>query len=123
VIKAVRLGRPEDAGEIERYTGDGAVQLLLADAAVVGSWGGSGAAWDWSVATGLAARFPLLLAGGLTAANVGAAIAAVRPLGVDVASGVEINGNTDPVKVGAFIQSVKRIPVVPLFPRWERGQG
>jgi phosphoribosylanthranilate isomerase len=109
VIKVVRLGLPDEAGQIERYTGDGAVELLLADAAVAGSWGGSGAAWDWSVAAGLAARFPLLLAGGLTPANVATAIKAVHPLGVDIASGVETNGLTDPEKVRVFIQTVKRI--------------
>jgi phosphoribosylanthranilate isomerase len=123
VIKAIRLGVPDEAAQVERYTGDAAVDLLLADAAVAGSWGGSGAAWDWSAAAGVAARFPLLLAGGLTVHNVGAAIAAVRPLGVDVASGVETDGLTDPDKIRAFIQTVKRIPNVPLSPQWERGPG
>jgi phosphoribosylanthranilate isomerase len=55
----------------------------------------------------VAARFPLLLAGGLTAENVAGAVAAVRPWGVDVASGVETNGQTDPEKVRAFVRRAK----------------
>jgi phosphoribosylanthranilate isomerase len=73
------------------------------DAPVAGSWGGSGRGWDWALAAPLARRLPLLLAGGLNAANVGAAVAAVRPWGVDVASGVETDGQTDPEKVAAFV--------------------
>jgi phosphoribosylanthranilate isomerase len=114
VIKAVRLTAPDEASRIETYTAGSSVRFLLADAAVAGSWGGSGAAWDWSAAAYLAARFPLLLAGGLNAENVGEAITVVRPFGVDVASGVETNGHTDPEKVHAFIQTVKHVPVAPL---------
>jgi phosphoribosylanthranilate isomerase len=114
VIKALRLASPDEAARIETYVEEEAVQLLLADAAVAGSWGGSGAAWDWSAAAYLAARFPLLLAGGLNTENVGGAITAVRPFGVDVASGVETNGHTDLEKVHAFIHTVKHVPVAPL---------
>ena len=116
IIKAVRLGEPEEAALLEAYTGDGGVELLLADATVSGAWGGSGQPWDWPNAAGLATRTRLLLAGGLTPHNVAAAIAAVQPFGVDVASGVETNGQTDPDKVRAFIKSVKSIPIVPLSP-------
>jgi phosphoribosylanthranilate isomerase len=106
-IKALRLSRAEDAGRFGEYTGDGGVALLLADAAVAGSWGGAGTTWDWAAAASVAARFPLLLAGGLTAENVAGAVAAVKPWGVDVASGVETNGQTDPEKVRAFVRRAK----------------
>jgi phosphoribosylanthranilate isomerase len=106
-IKALRLSRAEDAARVGEYTGDGGVALLLADAAVAGSWGGAGATWDWAAAASVAARFPLLLAGGLTAENVAGAVAAVKPWGVDVASGVETNGQTDPEKVRAFVRRAK----------------
>ena len=116
VIKAVRLARSDEAALLEAYTRDGGVTLLLADAAVSGAWGGSGQPWDWHTAAGLATRTRLLLAGGLTPQNVASAIAAVQPFGVDVASRVETDGQTDPDKVRAFIKSVKSIPIVPLSP-------
>ncbi len=106
VIKAVRLASQSEE-QVARLVEESGVALVLADAAVAGLWGGSGQAWDWRAAAGLAARYPLLLAGGLHAGNVGAAIAAVRPFGVDVASGVETGGVTDPQKVRDFIQSAK----------------
>lgn len=103
VIKAVRLRAPADVDLAAGYAAASGVAALLVDAPVAGSWGGSGQGWDWALAAPLARRVPLLLAGGLNAANVGAAVAAVRPWGVDVASGVETDGRTDPEKVAAFV--------------------
>ena len=54
-----------------------------------GPHSGAGAAIDWQAAAPIARRSKLVLAGGLNAANVAAAILAVRPYGVDVSSGVE----------------------------------
>ena len=54
-----------------------------------GKVSGSGLTADWGLARALAARTELLLAGGLNADNVAAAIRSVRPFGVDVSSGVE----------------------------------
>lgn len=64
---------------------------LAPDARVLfeGPRSGTGQVADWSAARALAARCALILAGGLAPANVGEAIAAVRPFGVDVSSGVE----------------------------------
>ena len=50
---------------------------------------GQGRRADWRAAAMLARRSELILGGGLDAGNVAAAIAAVRPFGVDVSSGVE----------------------------------
>lgn len=81
---------------------------FLVDAAVKGVYGGSGVTADWSAAAELARRYPLLLAGGLTPENVGAAIGQVKPWGVDVASGVESGaGEKDAAKMSAFVKAVK----------------
>lgn len=79
----------------------------LVDAHVPGAWGGTGVAADWQAAATLARLWPLLLAGGLTPDNVGAAIRAVGPLGVDVSSGVETDKVKDPAKIRAFIAAVR----------------
>jgi phosphoribosylanthranilate isomerase len=120
VIQVVEF--PEDAGEAEekkfeetmvRVGQEGAVDWVLLDTAVKGSSGGTGVAFDWERAAELlkraAARLqgglpPLILAGGLKAENVGEAIAALTPWGVDVASGVEAEpGKKDPARLRAFI--------------------
>jgi phosphoribosylanthranilate isomerase len=69
---------------------------------------GSGSVSDWSAARGLARRTQLVLAGGLTAGNVGAAIAAVRPFGVDVSSGVELKpGIKSPLEIASFVRAAR----------------
>lgn len=105
VIKTVRLSERPPAGEARPDDYD--VDLLLADAAVPGSWGGSGEVSDWPAAGRLARRRRLLLAGGLHAGNVAAAIRTVRPAGVDVASGIETDGREDPAKIRAFIAAAR----------------
>ncbi|MEO0996024.1 MAG: phosphoribosylanthranilate isomerase [Pseudomonadota bacterium] len=69
---------------------------------------GSGERADWGRARELAGRFELILAGGLGGANVGSAIAAVRPAGVDVSSGVEsAPGKKDTHKIHAFVAAAR----------------
>lgn len=69
---------------------------------------GSGLAADWAAARALAGRTELVLAGGLSAANVAAAIRAVRPFGVDVSSGVEhLPGAKDPAKITEFVAAAR----------------
>ncbi len=82
--------------------------LPLVDAHVAGSYGGSGQQADWSVAADLARRQPLLLAGGLHAANVAAAIAQVQPCGVDVSSGVETGGVKDSGRIADFVAAARQ---------------
>jgi len=75
---------------------------------VKGAYGGTGVTADWSAAAGLAKKYPLLLAGGLTPKNVAAAVRQVKPWGVDVASGVETTpGVKDKSKMTAFVKAVK----------------
>lgn len=72
--------------------------------------GGSGEVGDWQMSAKLAESVQkLMLAGGLTAENVGEAVAQVRPFAVDVASGVEARaGKKDPAKVKAFVRNAKQ---------------
>lgn len=72
--------------------------------------GGTGMRADWNLAYTMARQFPILLAGGLNAANVAEAIAAVQPWGVDVSSGVErAPGLKDHVKLREFIARAKSV--------------
>jgi len=128
VIKVLHI--PDNAGDdeiagvarqIDEYAAAGC--MITLDSQVAGLHGGSGQAFDWRIAARLSAagayanrpdanrpaaggrRF--LLAGGLTPDNVAAAIAAVRPWGVDVSSGVETGGVKDAAKIRRFIANAK----------------
>ncbi|GAB4465530.1 MAG: phosphoribosylanthranilate isomerase [Burkholderiaceae bacterium] len=86
-VRAVRMGEGVDL--LDCAARFASASALLADAPAEG-YGGGGKTFDWSRVPPPAARPKLLvLAGGLTPENVGAAIGAVRPYAVDVASGVE----------------------------------
>jgi phosphoribosylanthranilate isomerase len=71
--------------------------------------GGTGRVHDWTISRAIrdAVRLPLFLAGGLHPSNVADAIAGVRPFGVDVCSGVRVNGRLDAAAVHAFTKAVK----------------
>jgi phosphoribosylanthranilate isomerase len=75
-----------------------------------GTVSGSGQTADWDEARGLARGSQLILAGGLDADNVAAAIRAVQPWGVDVSSGVERRrGEKDAGKIKAFVARVRAL--------------
>jgi indole-3-glycerol phosphate synthase/phosphoribosylanthranilate isomerase len=100
VLRALRaIG--DAAATIDAYAAADAIILLEPD--VRGVAGGTGQRADWTLARALAAPWPVLLAGGLTPANVGAAIAAVAPRGVDVSSGTETDGVKDHAKLRQFV--------------------
>ena len=74
---------------------------------------GRGRVSDWSVAAALAQRTELVLAGGLSEANVAAAIAHVRPFGVDVSSSVEQSpGVKNPAAIARFVAAVRAADAV-----------
>ena len=80
---------------------------LLLDAFVEG-YGGSGHVFDWTLIPPDLPGF-LVLSGGLTAANVVEAIERVRPVAVDVSSGVEMSkGIKDHSKIAAFVAAVRK---------------
>ena len=102
--KAVRVEGAADVLRARAMPGD----YVLVDAKVEGALGGTGHAFDWSLVVELAKTRKLVLAGGLTPANVAGAIERVRPWCVDVASGVEsAPGKKDPARVRAFIEAVR----------------
>ncbi len=107
VIKALRVGDRVDPAEITRHAGFGCAILL--DAASSQAYGGTGRTFDWGLIREVRAQIPyLVLAGGLTVANVRDAIRSVRPDAVDVSSGVERRpGLKDGAKVRAFIAAAK----------------
>ena len=70
---------------------------------------GTGQTVNWQLAAGLARRGRMILAGGLSAANVGRAIRDVKPFGVDVSSAVESQpGQKDEEKITAFIDAARK---------------
>ena len=85
---------------------------MLADAYRPGEFGGTGTLGDWELARELVqavALLPVVLAGGLDAGNVEAAIAAVRPAAVDTASGVEVEpGRKDHDAMARFVAAARR---------------
>jgi len=95
-----------------------AVWAVLIDAAKSGESGGLGITFDWAHAGGILRRTldgingekpRLIVAGGLNAGNVGEAINAFRPWGVDVASGVEaVPGKKDAAKLREFISAARQ---------------
>jgi phosphoribosylanthranilate isomerase len=104
-VKAVRVGPGVDLLQYARdYRG---AQALLLDAMVEGLQGGSGVTFDWNLIPRDLA-LPVILSGGLTAGNVAEAVRRVRPLAVDVSSGVEsAKGIKDAAKIAAFIKGVR----------------
>jgi phosphoribosylanthranilate isomerase len=83
---------------------------LLIDAHRPGLYGGTGETCDWDEAALAALDYPIVLAGGLTPENVGAAVRQVRPWSVDVASGVEsAPGKKDAAKVRAFVREAQSL--------------
>lgn len=104
LLPVVRLRTPEDAGELLFAPTD----RPLLDTYVPDAMGGTGKTWDWTLAESLALRYPVIISGGLRPENVGAAIRQLRPWGVDVASGVELQpGVKDLARLEWFVRAVR----------------
>lgn len=88
--------------------GDDLMPAVLLDSYHPDRRGGTGAVADWAIAARLSAECPILLAGGLSPANVVEAVRTVRPWGVDASSGVESQpGQKDHAAVRSFIEAAK----------------
>jgi len=102
-LKAVGLRGVADVRRLDDFD----CEVFVVDTPSAG-YGGSGVVGDWGLAAAAAAGRRILLAGGLTPDNVGAAVAAVQPFGVDVAGGVESSpGVKDAVKMAAFVAAAR----------------
>ena len=110
VIKAFRTDAKFSLAQLGAHIG---ASSFLLDAARADTntlpFGGTGRLANWSIAKRAAAKYSVLIAGGLTAENIAEAILTVRPYAVDVASGVESSpGKKDPAKLRAFFAEVVR---------------
>jgi len=115
-LKAIAVSNGADEGALLEYAVRyrDAAGLLFDAPPADGLPGGTGRTFDWSALPKSLPR-PLVLSGGLTPANVGAAVRRLRPWAVDVSSGVEVTGADgkpvkgvkDPAKIAAFIEEVR----------------
>jgi len=109
ILKAVGIAGREDVAGVPAY--EAVADRLLLDAKAPKTSelpGGRGVSFDWSLLQSLDPDLVFMLSGGLTPDNVAAAIKAVRPMGIDVSSGVEsAPGVKDAAKIRAFIDNAR----------------
>ncbi|MEY2551003.1 MAG: phosphoribosylanthranilate isomerase [Verrucomicrobiota bacterium] len=102
---------PVSGSESLTHVPDFFTETVVLDSSAGGEFGGSGRTFPWNTARAFIEANPLLqvvLAGGLTPANVGQAVAIVRPFGVDVTTGVETSpGRKDHGQLRAFIAAAR----------------
>ena len=112
VIKAIRIGDPQDLEPLQAYAD--VADMILFDAkppSTPGSLpGGNGLTFDWRLLKDLTLDVPWILSGGLDAANVRDAIRLCHAPAVDVASGVEsAPGVKDVTKIRTFLDQVRSL--------------
>lgn len=104
VIKAFPVQGPIDPDYVRRWR----PWAYLFDTAVNGQCGGSGRSFNWDYLQAVQDWPNLILAGGLNADNVAAALRRLRPMALDVSSGVEFaGGGKDPLKIDQFMNEVR----------------
>jgi phosphoribosylanthranilate isomerase len=115
VIKAAQVAGSGDVRDLERFHVD--FHLLDARAKATarqGMRGGTGETFDWGLLSARRSKVPLILSGGLTAANVAEAVHVVGPYAVDSASGTEAApGHKDPERLRAFFAAVEQSSAEP----------
>lgn len=109
VIKAFRPKDKDDIARIADYRGS--IDYALLDSGTGGQYGGTGHTFDWDLALqAMESGIPLILAGGLTAENIVAAHAQVKPYAADLSSGVEsAPGIKDKAKLEALFSAIKGV--------------
>ncbi len=112
VIKTIRVfptttidDIAQQIGAIRRHRGLQSVSFLLDTGGE--TRGGTGRAFDWRLAREVSAFCPVLVAGGLDPLVVRGLVSRVRPLGVDVSTGVERDGRKDTTLIRAFVDAVR----------------
>jgi phosphoribosylanthranilate isomerase len=112
ILRVVHFG-PDAVDHAAALAHDPNIDGILIDSRTATAVGGTGIAYDWSVASqtlfqNTGARLHRIAAGGLNPDNVAEAIATLAPWGVDVVSGVEsAPGRKDPAKVRAFVANAR----------------
>ena len=108
-MKAIRVNDDTDLGEASRRFAS--AKALILDTHDDKLWGGSGQTFDWDLVPA-DIELPVVVAGGLTPANVSDAILRLHPYGVDVSGGVEQSpGIKDAAKITSFIEEVDRVSI------------
>ncbi len=113
LIKAIRVGRRQSPQEICTTLAAGTrvlpqKHIYLLDSKIKGKYGGTGKPFNWSLARQAAEQFSVIIAGGLTPENVAQAIKTAAPWGVDVSSGVEVDGIKHAARIRALIEAVRK---------------
>lgn len=113
VIKAVHISNDWDGKRLLAHLEEGQRELryhspiYLLDTSVEQKYGGTGKVFSWEIARRAAAKYPVIIAGGLDPENVGRVVAELKPWGVDVSSGVESGGIKDIEKIKAFVSAAR----------------
>ena len=110
IVQVIHVIDESSVGEAVSISGD--VDALLLDSGnpslKIKELGGTGRVHNWQLSRQITdnSKCPVFLAGGLNPGNVRSAIEAVHPFGVDVCSGLRINGNLDKDLLNGFINNV-----------------
>jgi len=113
IIKTIPVSEHADTEMLIDLIKDlsGIADAVLLDTAINGKTGGTGISHNWELSgkVVLSSGMPVILAGGLTPANVCEAVQCVRPYAVDTASGIETNGKKDETKILDFINNARML--------------
>ncbi len=101
-LRAIRVAGPVEWGRLQRLAAAGCLPLL-------DSGGGTGRTFDWTMLDGRPESLAMGVAGGLNPDNVAEAVRRLRPVLVDVSSGVERSpGRKDPTLMRQFVEEARR---------------